>query len=821
MRHKPRRAALAVAASAVIASAAITLTGLVPMATAAPAASRATAPAARQLTAVIRRTAGGTPHILARNWTDLGFGYGYAFAQDNLCTMADDYVTVEGQRSRYFGPRASYLQRATGTATTNLDSDLFFRQIIDSHVIRQLTRGLSPQVRQIEAGYVRGYNRYLASVGGSRGVPDPACRGRAWVRPITLQDSYLRFYQLMVLMGEDVFINGIGSAAPPEAAGKAQPAALTDPQRVAHELADQAGPVFHAAGSNAVAIGSAGTRDHHGLLLGNPHFPWRGPERLYQAQLTIPGQVNVTGASLYGVPLIMLGHTATMAWSHTVSQAYRFTPYQLSLVKGHPTEYLENGRPVPMTHRTVTVAARRPDGRLVRMTRTLWSTRYGPVINDLLGTPVPWTTTSAFTVRDANAGNLARAMNTWFGIDRAADTGQVLAVLKKYQGIPWVNTIVSDRSGQALYADIGTVPGVPDSLARVCDTALGQKTFAQIRLPVLNGSRTACDWVTGPHAAAPGLFGPGQEPSLLRRDFVTNSNDSFWLSNPHHPLTGFPIIMGLADTARSLRTRIGLVDVQARIDGTDGLGPRGFTLADMEHLDLSDTDYAGILTRAALVRMCRSFAADGGAPLSGGGKIKLDGACDVLARWNLRWDTGSRGAVLFSAFWSLASSGPQSPWTRPFAVNDPVRTPAGLNTGNTTVRDALGDAIRQLKKAGIPLDAAPASVQFVTDHGRRLPVPGGPGDADGIYNVIGAGTEPGDSPTTPDFGSSFIQVVTWTSARCPAAATILTYSESASPASPHHADQTALFSRKQWLPDRFCEAQIKADPHLTVTTVTS
>ena len=825
MPHKPRTAAVAI--SAVIASAAMGLTGLVPTAVAALAASRPPAPATRQLSAVIRRTVGGVPHILARNWTGLGFGYGHAFAQDNVCTMANDYVTVEGQRSRYFGPRASYLQRPTGTPTTNLDSDLFFRQIIDSHLVQRLTRGLSPQVAQIQAGYVRGYNHYLASVGGSAGVPDPTCRGRAWVKPITLQDSYLRFYQLMLLMGQDVFINGIGSATPPKPAAaapgaQAQPAAaLTDPRRVARELAARAGSVFHAAGSNAVAIGSAGTRDHHGLLLGNPHFPWLGTERLYQAQLTIPGQLNVTGASLYGVPLILIGHTASMAWSHTVSDAYRFTPYQLSLVKGHPTEYLENGRPVAMTHRAVTVVARRPDGSLARVTRTLWSTRYGPVINNLLGTPVPWTSTSAFTLRDANAGNLARAMNTWFGISRAETTGQVLAVLNKYQGIPWVNTIVSDRSGQALYADIGSVPGVPDSLAHACDTTLGRQTFASIRLPILDGSRTACDWITGPHAAAPGLFGPGQEPSLLRRDFVTNSNDSYWLSSPHRPLTGFARIIGDVGTERSLRTRIGLIDVQARINGTDGLGPRGFTLAGMEHLELSDADYAGILARAALVRMCRSFQAGGGAPLSGGGHVRLDGACRILARWDLRWDTGSKGAVLFSTFWNLASNGPGSPWTRAFELKNPVRTPAGLNTASTTVRDALGDAIRQLDQARIPLGAAPAAIQFVTDHGRRLPIPGGPGDSDGIYNVIGEGTQPGDSATAPDFGSSFIQVVTWTKARCPEGATILTYSESSNPASPHHADQTALFSRKQWLPDRFCAAQITADPHLTVTTVKS
>src|ERR1022692_2293881 len=169
--------------------------------------------AGHRLEAVIRRTAGGVPHILAHDWTSLGFGYGFAFAQDNLCTMANDYVTVEAQRSRYFGPGASYIQRADGVTVTNQDSDLFFRQIIDAHTVEHLISGLSPAELQLEAGYVRGYNRYLASVGGARGVPDPTCRGQAWVRPITVQDSYLRFYQLMLLVGEDTAIGGIAQAA--------------------------------------------------------------------------------------------------------------------------------------------------------------------------------------------------------------------------------------------------------------------------------------------------------------------------------------------------------------------------------------------------------------------------------------------------------------------------------------------------------------------------------------------------------------------------------------------------------------------------------
>ena len=151
----------------------------------------------------------------------------------------------------------------------------------------------------------------------------------------------------------------------------------------------------------------------------------------------------------------------------------------------------------------------------------------------------------------------------------------MLSILQKYQGIPWVNTIVSDREGVALYADIGAIPHVTNAEANTCDTPLGQFTFAEIGLPILDGSKTACDWGSDADAAVPGILGPKHEPYLLRNDYVTNSNDSFWLANPHQPLTGFPRIIGTENTARTLRTRIGLLEVQARIDGTDGQGPPG------------------------------------------------------------------------------------------------------------------------------------------------------------------------------------------------------------------------------------------------------
>src|SRR5215475_13526625 len=127
----------------------------------APGNSRSSVSAQAQLSAEIRYTTGGIPHILAHDWTSLGFGYGYAFAQDNLCTMANDYVTVEAQRSRYFGPAGVDIQRGNGVVVSNLDSDLFFQQIIDSGVVQFLSQDLATTEKQVEIGYTKGYNAYL------------------------------------------------------------------------------------------------------------------------------------------------------------------------------------------------------------------------------------------------------------------------------------------------------------------------------------------------------------------------------------------------------------------------------------------------------------------------------------------------------------------------------------------------------------------------------------------------------------------------------------------------------------------------------------
>lgn len=760
------------------------------------------------------RTAYGIPHITAADFGSLGFGYGFAFSADDVCTMANDYVTVEGLRSRYFGPSGTYT--LTSRPVDNLDSDLYWKEIADSGTVQKLlaaTAGpgaLGPEVRSLIAGYVAGYDDYLASVGGSAGVPDPSCRGQAWVKPITLLDAYLSVYQVVGLQtaaGDP----GLWTGAEPPAAstGTANPSANTEARGLAAALgaaADQG----DTPGSNAIAVGSAGTRGGGaGILLGNPHFPWDGPERFYEVQMTIPGQLNVEGATLFGMPLVGIGFNSALAWTHTVTPSYPMALYQLTLVPGHPTEYVYDGRTLAMTSATSTVEERTSDGRLTPVTRTVWSSRWGPIADELEGYPLPWTSTTAYALADADVSNF-RFLNEVFATEEATSTGQLLAAQQKYEGMPWLDTIAADSQGHALYSDITTVAGVSDALAASCNTTLGAALFQEVGMPVLDGSRADCARGTDADSVAPGIFGPSELPTMTRSDYVENSNMSYWYTNAGAPVTGYPQILGITGTRLSLRTRSALTMVTQRIAGTDGLGPAGFTLQGMQNLMYSDVQFGVTLVKPQLVQLCESLPG-GVAPTSSGGTIPVGDACQVLAGWNGREDPDAQGAVLFREFWERALALPQGPWSVPFDAADPVNTPSGLNIGDQSVVAAFGDALSALTSAGVPYDASLGSMQYVVRDGVRIPIPGGPADPDGDFNgfsqnvLATPGADPGDS-------TSYIQAVTWNrGGGCPVVArTVLAYSESTDPDSPHYADQTELFSRKGWVRAVFCASDVAA-----------
>ena len=260
--------------------------------------------AKRDYRAEIRRTTGGVPHVKARDFGSAGFGYGYAYAQDQLCELADIVVTVNAQRTRYFGAGA---EAPTGT---NLESDFFYQRIKDEKTVERLSKRASKPVRDTVKGFTAGYNAYLKKTGRAK-LPDPTCRGKAWVRPIKPIDMYRRYYQLGLRASAGNFLREIVAAAPPKAAAS-RAAALPSADELRARLAGD--PVLgeeHTLGSNAYGIGSQGARGVRSLVLGNPHFPWQGSERWYEIHLTVPGKLDAIGAALQGVPAVNIGFNST------------------------------------------------------------------------------------------------------------------------------------------------------------------------------------------------------------------------------------------------------------------------------------------------------------------------------------------------------------------------------------------------------------------------------------------------------------------------------------------------------------------------------
>ncbi len=755
--------------------------------------------------AVISYTEFGIPHIAAKDFDGLGYGYGFAAAKDNVCELANTYLTVSARRSAYLGAGGQG-NPAMSEAKTNLDSDLHFQRINDSGVVERLVAQPAPhgprtEVRELVSGYVEGYNAYLKQTGADR-ITDPVCRGADWVRPITELDFYRHFYAVSSVAGQGLLASDLARTQPPSA--KDAPAAAPDSApRIADGLrkAMKTGEL----GSNGIAIGGDGTRSGGGLLLGNPHYPWQGGRRFWQSQLTIPGRFDVAGGSLLGIPLPQIGHTADVAWTHTVSTAITFGLFEVPLTPGDPTTYLVDGKPEKMTAREVKVEVREPNGERRLVGRTFYGTRYGQVIGSAFGVPTPWTAKSAHALRDGNAGNL-RGLNTWFELSKAHSTKEVAEALARTQGVPWVNTIAADRAGNALYTDIQVVPHVTDERATTCGTPLGRALFPGTGLSILDGSKSSCNWGSDPGALEPGLFAPSRLPVQQRRDYELNANDSAWLANARAPIAPLPRIFGTTGTQRSDRTR------EALISAEEGLVGKDFTPSSMKDLLYRDRSRTAELAAADTAKTCAAFP--GGQAPSASGPVPVGNACATLAAWDHTFRLDSRGALFFQRF-AERLGGLRNIWQVPFDPNQPVTTPNTLATGNSAVQSAFGDTLAEFRDGGLPVDGRLGDNQAVTRAGQRIPIHGGPGGL-GVLNAITSLWDPARGNHEVVHGSSFVQVVGFSGKACPDVSTIQTYSQSTDVTSPHFADQTRLYSQGGWVRGRFCGADIARSPELRV-----
>ncbi|WP_420917325.1 acylase [Pseudomonas mosselii] len=722
---------------------------------------------ANEASAQIRRTSFGVPHILAKDERGLGYGIGYAYAQDNLCLLASEVLTVNGERSRYFGGDGKTVEQRD-----NLSSDLFFTWLNEPAAVDDFLQAQPVAVRDLLDGYASGYNRAL---GERRAEGLPAeCGAGDWVRPISSRDLVKLTRRLLAEGGVGQFVEAVVAATPPKLAAQRPVAdysvALARQAQFAAER-----------GSNAVAVGSERSANGRGLLLANPHFPWVGGMRFYQMQLTIPGQLDVMGAALPGLPVVNIGFNRHLAWTHTVDTSKHFTLYRLQLDPKDATRYLVDGQSLPLERKQLKVMVKGKDGTLSEVERTIHLSKFGPVVQ--WPGRLDWDNQAAYSLRDANLDN-TRVLQQWYRINRADSLETLKASVGRLQGIPWVNTLAVDAAGQALYLNQSVVPYVDQALLAQCSNPA-----ASGPLVVLDGSRSACQWKVDAQAAQPGIFPASLLPSLERRDYVQHANDSAWMANPAQPLTGFSPLVSRADQPLGMRSRFAL----QRLQGRGKLG-----VAELRRMVFDDEVYQASLLLPDLLQWCKGVEAD------------LESVCASLRDWNGKADLDSGvGLLHFMNIADALAEHPQS-WRVPFDPADPQHTPRGLAVEQAAVgkllREAALASLAQVGEAGITADQRWGQIQQAAD---GTPVPGGPQGL-GVYNaMVSVPVGPGKRLVVG--GSSYLQVVSFTE-QGPKAQGLLAFSQSSEQASAHAADQTRAFAAKQLAPIPFTEAQIKADP---------
>ncbi|MBM69724.1 MAG: hypothetical protein CME43_09640 [Haliea sp.] len=764
--------------------------------------------------AEIRRTEYGIPHIRAEDWGSLGYGFGYAYAQDNYCVAMREIVFAAGRSAELMGEEMGNVESDFLFRFLNGDKDAFAEEFVSA---------LPQFARDLAEGYSRGMNRYLEETGLDN-LPegDYGCRNADWVYPIDSVDLFL-FLRREALRGsseQGLFRRAILATTGPDEGAAPAPDALDDAVRALQDAAVALRDIDR--GSNGLALGRDATRSGKGMLLGNPHQPWFGSGAWYQAHLTLPGVYDVAGAALHGFPFIGIGFNRDVAWTHTVSLANRFSLYELKLNPDNPLQYDYDGEWRDIVPQTVTIQVRQPDGSLQDREQVFYVSHYGPVVN-LKGVASlldgwPMFNGSVLAFRDANILTGIRGIEQWITKGQAGSIEEYVDALQSI-GNPVFHELAADRAGQAFYGELSAVPFVTQAQLDRCINGVVGPLLAAATTNVilsLDGSDPACEWGTDPEAP-PGsnLYGGSSLPQLLTTDYVGNSNNSYWLSDANNPLEGFPVIMGPVGYERQqqfLRTRIGHIMVEERKQATDGLDSEPlFNLETLKGLMYANRVYGAEVVLDDVLAICATEAA---APVLQ--------ACNVLAGWDRRVNVDSRGAQIFTEFWKEISDElgnrfqniVQSDefWAVDFNPEDPLNTPSGIDLGvpanSARVVNALAVAGERLAAAGVPLDAPWGEVQVLERNGVRVPIHGGSGTM-GVYGAISAALRD-TGYVNPGSGNSYIQAVTWDDSECPIADVILVPSQSTNPESPHFADQTELYANKQWVRFPYCEADIAA-----------
>ena len=442
----------------------------------------------------IVRDRNGVPHIYARSVIDAAFALGFVHAQDRLWQM---------EMSRRIG--AGRISEMVGEASLGTDKFLRTLGVYDS--AERTFANLDIETRASLEAYAAGINAYLDTrtgplppefliLGHTPELWRPAdslvwVKMMAWDLGANWSDELLRARLAQRLTHDQVAqlfppYPPDGEVALDEYAGLYEGLRLDELWAASEELRPG-----RANGSNNWVLSGARTATGKPLLANDPHLGLGAPSLWYFAHLNAPG-LNVIGATLPGVPSVVLGRNDRIAWGFTNTAPDVQDLFIERIDPANPDNYLtpEGSRPFEVREEIIRVK----DGEDVTLRVRI--TRHGPVISDVLD-----------DARGAVAANqvLAFAWTALRDDDRSVQAGRKINLARNWEEFvdglrdfhsPQQNIVYADVEGNLGYYAPGRVP-----IRQAGNTARGL-----VPAPGWDGSH---DWLGFiPFADLPNVFNP-------------------------------------------------------------------------------------------------------------------------------------------------------------------------------------------------------------------------------------------------------------------------------------------------------------------------
>jgi len=435
----------------------------------------------------IYRDAFGVPHIFAETNRGLFETYGYAVAEDRLWQLELNRRAARGKLAEIFGAgvvSSDRSVRTVGYTDTELDAQFAL---------------LNAEEQEIFDAYIDGINRYVSEVVAPDplnklpfefhalgiGVPATWTRrdsvafgafmirrfGEIGGRELTNQSllaslqstfgtsaGFDAFEDIRWINDPDAPVSvpvtgAIGPrqhADPPSSQLQGASDGWSDPlDAEARETWESLG-IPTKLGSYAWVVSQAKSTSGYAMLYGGPQMGFSAPEVLHEVQLKNDQGFNVTGMAFAGVPPVLIGRNANIAWTSTTATGDNLDTYIETLCDaggGPGSGYMFNSVCTPFQARVETINVRGGSPQNLTVLRSV----HGPVVGTSTGV--------AFTQKRAHWQREIESARPFLAFDRARNMNEFEDAVG--QILTSHNFLYADKNGDIAYWQAGQVPVRP------------------------------------------------------------------------------------------------------------------------------------------------------------------------------------------------------------------------------------------------------------------------------------------------------------------------------------------------------------------------